>query len=126
MTLKRPLIWVGALLGAILIVVTACTPAQLRELQMLAASVPGEMSSDEGLLGGQVAALPTVARSGTAATPTPPPSNVSLPTVAPTVIGPLATLTAIAGLVPTVDISGTPYIIELQGRPHFIEFQAMW
>ena len=75
-------------------------------------------------LGGAVAALPTP--DPALATATPPPSAFSLPTQAPTVTGPLATLTAIAGLIPTQDLSATPYAIALTGRPHFVEFHARW
>jgi hypothetical protein len=103
---------------ALLILAAACTPAQLGGLQTLAAVVPER----EGPLGGRIAALPTA----NLATPTPPPSSISFPTPAPTVVGPLATLTAIAGLLPTIDLSATPYAIVLQGRPHFIEFRAGW
>lgn len=117
---KRPLIWVGMILGILMIVAAACTPAQLLELGM----VPMGWFNDNRLLGGEVAALPTPAAAD--ATATPAASTVIIPTPAPTVIGPLATLTAIAGLVPTVEINSEPYVVDRQGRPHFIEFQAPW
>jgi hypothetical protein len=49
-----------------------------------------------------------------------------LPTEAPPVAGPLATLTAIAGLIPPQDLSATPYAIQHTGLPHLVEFQARW
>ncbi len=87
-------------------------------------TVVGSLPAQDAPLGGQIAALPTPVPGS--ATATPPPSLFILPTEAPTMTGPLATLTAIAGLIPTQDLSATPYAIELNGRPHFVEFQARW
>ncbi len=107
------------MLGSVVLVLTACAPAG-RAMQTLVAAFPQE----RGPLGGAVAALPTP--DPRTATPTPAPSRISFPTDAPTPIGPLATLTALAGLLPTQDAEATPYTVVLRGLPHFIEFQAWW
>ena len=60
------------------------------------------------------------------ATPTPGLSAVSLPTEAPTMTGPLATLTAIAPYAASPVADTTPYTIEVDGQPHFLEFYAWW
>ena len=105
---------------ALLLSGAACLPDPISGMQTLAARLP----AGEGPLGGQVAALPTP--DPQAATATPAPSIITLPTPAPTLSGLLATMTAVAGLIPTVDLHATPYVIELQGRPHLVEFQAPW
>lgn len=99
----------------------ACAPTPRAAVQTLVAALPAAPAAP---LGGQVAALPTPDPS--AATATPPPSSFALPTVAPTAIGPLATLTAISGLIPTMDLNATPYEVVYRGVPVFIEFQARW
>ncbi len=112
-----------ALVGAILLALTACTPAQVSGVQTLVAVLPeGRLAPPEGPLGGRIAALPTPLP----ATATPASSLLSFPTPPPTMVGPLATLTAIAGLLPTYDLNATPYAIENRGNPHFIEFKAGW
>lgn len=113
-----------AILGVfVLIVLAGCTSISLEDVRLLAASFS---SGDElaGPLGGQVSALPTPVPART--TPTPPPSSVTFPTPAPTAVGPLATLTAIAGMLPTMDLNATPYTVAYRGVPVFIEFQARW
>ncbi len=113
--------WLLLLLaGIVLLGLSACAPAG-RVVQTLVAVLPQEREP----LGGAVAALPTPAPQAVA-TATPAPSRISFPTAAPTPIGPLATLTALAGLLPTQDQLATPYAITLRGLPHFIEFQARW
>ena len=96
------------LMGVALLALAACTPAQVSLFQAMLGVPP----QDAGPLGGQIA--------------TPPPSSITLPTEAPTVVGPLATLTAVAAMIATPDINATPYTITMQGRPIFIEFQARW
>jgi hypothetical protein len=113
--MSRTLLVIGM---AFVILAAACTPAQLSGIQTMAAVLP----ENNAPMGGQIAALPTVDPGA----PTPPPSSISFPTPAPTVVGPLATMTAIAGLLPTIDLSATPYRIALEDKPHFIEFQARW
>lgn len=107
----------GAVIVLLLLVfVAACTPAQVTSfLQMMGGG------SAAGPMGGELAALPTAAT-----TETPEPSSFSAPTEAPNAVGPLATMTALAGMVATPDLAATPYAIAINGRPHFVEFQARW
>lgn len=119
--MKRTWLLVGITLLALL--AAACSSVEFGGLATLVAGVEGG-GAPSGPLGGAVAALPTPDPEQVTATP--PPSAFSLPTLAPTVTGPLATLTAIAGLIPTQDLSATPYVIALTWRPHFVEFHARW
>jgi hypothetical protein len=114
---KRTLLLVGITLLALL--AAACSTVDFDALTALIAGAPSS-----GPLSGAVAELPTP--DPALATATPSSSTITLPTEAPPVSGPLATLTAIAGLVATPDFSATPYVIALTGRPHFVEFHARW
>jgi hypothetical protein len=119
--MRRHLLTRMPLFGLVLLLfLTACSPAQLLEF----AGLLPEQADPAGPMDGAVAALPTPDPS--AATPTLPPSSFTLPTEAPTAIGPLATMTALAGLIATPDLDATPYTIAYEGRPHFVEFQARW
>jgi thiol-disulfide isomerase/thioredoxin len=120
--MKRTTLLVGIMLLALF--AAACSTVDFGELATLVAGAAEGGNSLGGPLGGAVADLPTP--DPELATATPPPSAFSLPTLAPTLTGPLATLTAIAGLIPTQDLSATPYVIALTGRPHFVEFHARW
>ncbi len=105
---------------ALLALATGACTLLVDGLRTVVGSLPGASAP----LGGQIAALPTPVPGS--ATATPPPSVFVLPTEAPPVAGPLATLTAIAGLIPTQDLSATPYAIQRTGLPHLVEFQARW
>lgn len=104
-----------------MLALAACAPSPRAAVQTMVAVLP---AAPAGPLAGEIAALPTP--DPAAATATPPPSSFSLPTIAPTAIGPLATLTAISGLIPTMDLNATPYEVVYRGVPVFIEFQARW
>jgi hypothetical protein len=90
----------------VLLAVAACTTEQREALQTMVAAPPD-------------------AASATPALSTLPPST-STPTDAPTVTGPLGTMTAIAHMVATPILEEPPYEIVLQGNPHFVEFYAGW
>ncbi|MBN2470962.1 MAG: hypothetical protein JXN59_09570 [Anaerolineae bacterium] len=108
------MVWLALLLGG-------CTFSPQNVLRTLAGVLSAEGASS-GPLQGQVAALPTP----DPATPTPAPSQLILPTLAPVPEGPLAALTAVAGMIPTMDLDATPYAVPYRGVPIFIEFQARW
>lgn len=94
------------------LIVTACGPAQQQALQTMVA-MP-QAPADSGMA---VAVAPTE---------TPAMSIIELPTLAPTVGGPLGTMTAIAHMFATSEQDAEPYVIEVRGKPHFIEFHAWW
>ncbi len=105
---------VGVVLGlALVLVATACT-AQQRDALLSAAMLATPNASP--------ATPPPVPMPSE----TPAFSAISVPTLAPPVSGPMATLTAIAPMFATPVQNTEPYTIVNRGVPHFIEFHAWW
>ena len=99
------------LIGFALWMLAACGSAQQEQVQTIVAALPEQ----------PVAPVVTASLEPTG---TPPMSSINIPALAPTMDGPMGTLTAMAITIPTQD--ATPYVVVNRGRPHFIEFHAWW